>query len=227
MAKAEAVPPRSRIPIVVMATLLPLAAVGPVAWAQAPHGDTYLVADTVYDGAYAVTQNTWSTVQVQFAVTPGDRVVNIAPAVAFCAPTESFPLAGADVRGDTFSSYTSPFPHYSVTMIGTLERDGKAKGTGALHAETIQGQPCTEEAHWTADALPKGTGLCFSVDPGLPVHTTVTNMTCGEAYRAWNEGSASSAATGFSASGWDCSSDPHDPVVRTICTQGDKTFRLP
>lgn len=112
-------------------------------------------------------------------------------------------------------------------MTGAFEREGKAQGTGTLRAETIEGQPCTEEARWTADALPKGTNLCFSVDPDLLVHTSVTNMTCGDAYVAWNEGSAGSSGTNFSTSGWDCSSDPHDPVVRTICTQGDKTFRLP
>ena len=217
----------SRIAVAVMAVLFPLSFVGPAAWAEAPHGDTYLVTGTVYDGAYPVTQNAWSAVGVQFAVTPGDRVVNIAPAAAFCAPTQSFPLAGADVRDDTFSSYTSPAPHYSVTMTGIFERDGKAKGTGALRAETIQDQPCTEEADWTADALPKGTELCFSVEPGLLFHTTVTNMTCGEAYVAWNEGSTSSNGISFSTPGWDCGSGSHDPVVRNICTQGDKTFRLP
>ena len=217
----------SRIPVTVTAMLLPLFSVGAAASAEAPHGDTYLVTDTVYDGAYPVTQNAWSAVAVQFAVTTGDRVVNIAPAAAFCAPTQSFPLAGADVRDDTFSSYTSPAPHYSVTMTGTFERDGKAKGTGTLRAETIEGQPCTEEADWTADALPKGTELCFSVEPGLLFHTTVTNMTCGEAYVAWNEGSTSSNGISFSTPGWDCSSDTHDPVVRNICTQGAKTFRLP
>ena len=135
--------------------MLALAFVGPAAVAAAPHGGTYLVADTVYDGAYPVTQNAWSTVQVQFAVTTGARVTNIAPAAAFCAPTQSFPLAGADVRDATFSSYTSPAPHYSVTMDGTFEPDGKAKSTGILHAETIEDQACTEEAHWTAE-LPEG-----------------------------------------------------------------------
>jgi hypothetical protein len=216
-----------RIFVAVIATLLPLAFVGQAALAEAPHGDTHLVTDTVYDGAYPVTQNSWSAVQVQFAVTPHDRVIDIAPAVAFCAPTESFPLAGAKVRDDKFRSFTSPAPHYSVTMTGTFERERKAKGTGTLRAETIQDQPCTEKAHWTASALPKGTKLCFSVEPGLLVHTTVTNMTCGEAFVAWSEGSTGSNGISFSTPGWDCSSDSHDPVVTNICTQGDKTFRLP
>lgn len=217
----------TRFSAAVTAALLPLALMGPAAGVTVTHGDTFLVTDTVYDGAYPATQNAWSAVQVQFEVTPAYRIINIAPAVAFCAPTESFPLAGADVRNDKFSSYTSPAPHYSVTITGTFESGGKAKGTGTLRAETIQGQPCTEEADWTADALPKGTGLCFSVEPDFLVKTTVTNMTCGEAFVAVAHGSSSSGGGGFSTPGWDCTASTHDPVARTVCTQGTKTFRLP
>ena len=218
---------RSRLPAAVAAALLPLALIGPAAGVAVPHGDAFLVTDTVYDGAYPDTQNSWSAVQVQFEVTRGDRITNIAPAAAFCAPTESFPLADADVRNDKFSSYTSPAPHYSVTITGTFESDGKAKGTGALRAETIQDQPCTEEADWTADALPKGTELCFSVDPDFLVKTTVTNMTCGEAFVAVAHGSSSAGGGAFSTPGWECTSNTHDPVARYVCTQGAKIFRLP
>ena len=227
----EAMPRRPssylRFSAAVTATLLPLALMGPAAGAPVTHGDTLLVTGTVYDGVYADTQNSWSAVQVQFEVTPGDRIINIAPAVAFCAPTQSFPLAGADVRNDKFISYTSPAPHYSVTITGTFESDGKAKGTGTLRAETIQDQPCTEEADWTAAALPKGTELCFSVDPDFLVKTTVTNMTCGEAFVAVAHGSTGSGGLDFSTPGWDCTSGTHDPVARYVCTQGAKIFRLP
>ena len=156
----------------------------------------------------------------------GAESPTLPPGVAFCAPTESFPLTAADVRSDKFSSYTSPAPHYSVTMDGTFEPGDKAQGIGILRAETIQGQPCTEVGSWTAKALPKGTELCSSIEPDFLVRTTVTNMTCGEAYVAWNEGLTSSDGT-FSTAGWDCTSDGHDPVARFVCTQGEKTFRLP
>ena len=94
-----------------------------------------------------------------------------------------------------------------------------------LRTETILGDPCVEEGHWTAVALPAGSEMCFAVDPDQVTHTTVTNMTCGEAETAYLAGLHEGGDT-FHSPGWDCASD-RDPIASAVCTQGKKTFRLP
>lgn len=195
-------------------------------------GNRDLVSDTVYDGSYPTDlQNAWAAVQVQFHVTPGDRVNDIAHAYAFCEPTENMALRGADVHADKFTSETTvPGAHLTVRMTGVFEAAGKAKGTGVLESETILGQPCREEAHWTGHALPKGTEMCFTVDPDENVKATVTDMTCGDAAVALQEGldgEMGNPSARFAPPGWDCTSGGDDVDVKTLCKRGKEIFRLP
>jgi hypothetical protein len=200
--------------------------------AAAGGGNANVVAGTVYDGEFASAQNQWSGVQVQFVVTPGEKVTNVAPAEAFCAPTNPTPLSSETIRNDAFSVATSPSIHgLHVTIAGSFRPGGSASGTGKLVTETIQGQPCTESDTWTATALPKGTQLCPDVDTGLLPRPTVTNMTCAKAALAFAAGVRASkqdpSNQTFSIPGFDCTTPHSDPDVRELCTLGNEVLRLP
>jgi hypothetical protein len=201
---------------------------GGVALAAVQTGNPNLVRDTVYDGVYGDSQNAWTAVPIQFAVTAAGRANNFAPAEAFCAPSQGLPLSGANVHGDKFTSLTIPDSVIPIrlTVTGVFLAHDKAEGTGLLKTETIEGQPCVEKGHWTGIALPKGSHMCFSVDSGQVTHTTVTGMTCGEAETAYLAGLQEGGST-FQSPGWDCTSHSDDPIASAVCTQGKMTFRLP
>lgn len=191
-----------------------------------------VIADTVYDGAFAASQNTWGGIQVQFVVTAGEKVTEVAPAEAFCAPGNGVPLSSATINNDAFSVETSEaLQGFHVTISGTFITGGKARGTGRLEAETIESKPCDENGSWTATALPKGTQLCPDVDPGLLPRPTVTDMSCAKAALAFAAGVRESEKNGpsseFNSPGYTCTSSGGDPDVREICTRGSEVFRLP
>jgi hypothetical protein len=200
--------------------------------------NTNLVTDTVYDGTFAVSQTAagWNDAEFQFSVSAGGRLVfdEIGPE---CGPTDAFAPTPADVHGDQFSSETSfAGAHYSVTLTGRFDTGGKAKGSGLLVTETIQGEPCRETDDWTAQALPKGTLLCPAVDPGLATYTTATGMSCDKAGLAFAAGvrelrksdPSGESTKDFESPGFDCTGPPDgDPIVSAVCTRGTESFRLP
>lgn len=201
---------------------------GGVAMAAGLSGNPNLVRDTVYDGVYGDSQNAWTAVPIQFAVTKAGRANNFAPAEAFCAPSEEIPLTGADVHNDTFTSLTIPDSVVPIrlTITGEFLPHGKAEGTGLLKTETIEGDSCVEKGHWTGIALPAGSHMCFAVDPDQVTHTTVTDMTCGEAETAYLAGLHEGGDT-FQSPGWDCTPPSDDQAASAVCTRGKQTFRLP
>jgi hypothetical protein len=207
-----------------------LLVVGAAAAKQASHSP-HLVTDTVYDGGYAESQNTWSEVPIQFDVTRSDRVHNFAEAYAYCGPPGKIALTGADVHNDKFKSVTfAPAGSWKLTVSGEFERGGEAKGTGILDTVTIEDDKCVEKGHWRAKALPEGTQFCYSVDSGHVTRTTVTDMTCGEAELAYLDGvrnDPSGSTTDFQPEGWDCKPPTDDLSVSIVCDHGKKTFRLP
>jgi hypothetical protein len=192
-----------------------------------------VVAGTVYEGEFAASQNTWNGLQVQFVVTPGGKVTNVAPAEAFCAPGNAVPLSSATINNDTFTVQTSAsLQGFHVTMSGSFAPGGKAKGTGKLEAETIESQPCNETGTWTATALPKGTQLCPDVDPGLLPRPTVLNMTCAKAAlvfaAAVREAKKNPANQQFDSPGYVCVRVVGGaPDVRETCSRGNEVLRLP
>ncbi len=195
-----------------------------------------VVTDTVYDGEFADSQNAWSAVQVQFAVTSADEVNYDSTAVAFCGPPGQFTFPKAKIKNDAFSAIFAVSPHnggepFRVTIDGQFESGGKAKGTGVLVTDTILGQPCRETDHWTAKALPKGTKLCPGVGPETVVEASVTNMTCEQAAVAYRAGVRHTKQAGpsapFEIPGYDCRRPGDDPVPALECTRGDETLRLP
>ena len=215
---------------VVTCTVCSLAALA----VAAPGGQNpNVVAGTVYDGEFASSQNQWSRLQVQFVVTPGEKITNVAPAEAFCAPGNAVPLSSATIVNDAFSVETSAsLQGFHATISGSFTAGGKAKGSGRLQAETIEGQPCTETGTWTATALPKGTQICSDVDPGLLPRPTVTNMSCATAALAFaaavRESKKNPPNSKFDSPGYTCTSDGGgDPDVREICTRGSQVLRLP
>jgi hypothetical protein len=196
-------------------------------------GNTNVVAGTVYEGEFGASQNTWNGLQVQFVVTPGGKVTDVAPAEAFCAPGNAMPLSSATIENDTFSVATpASLQGFHVTISGSFAPGGKAKGTGRLEAETIQSQPCNETGTWTATALPKGTQLCPDVDPGLLPRPTVLNMTCAKAALAFaagvREGQKNPSSQAFDSPGYVCVRVVGGaPDVRETCSRGNEVLRLP
>ncbi len=191
-----------------------------------------VVAATVYDGEFAASQNTWGGIQVQFVVTAAEKVTEVAPAEAFCAPGNAVPLSSATIDNDTFSVETpASLQGFHVTISGSFAPGGKAKGTGKLEGETIENEPCDESGTWTATALPKGTQLCPDVDPGLLPRPTVTNMSCAKAALAFAAGVRESEKNGsssaFDSPGYTCTASSGDPDVRETCTRGNEVLRLP
>lgn len=200
----------------------------------APEGSNpNTVSGTVYDGEFATSQNTWSGVQVQFVVSSGDKVTNVAPAEAFCAPGNAVPLSSATINNDMFSVSTSAsLQGFHATISGTFIAGGKAKGTGSLKAETIQNEPCHETGTWTATALPQGTELCPDVDPGVLPRPTVTNMNCAQAKLAFASGVRESQknpnSQTFDIPGYVCVQVVGgEPDVREYCSRGKEVLRLP
>jgi hypothetical protein len=192
-----------------------------------------VVAGTVYEGEFATSQNTWSGLQVQFVVTPGGKVTDVAPAEAFCEPGNAVPLSSATIDNDTFSVQTpASLQGFHVTISGSFAPGGKAKGTGKLEGETIENQPCNESGTWTATALPKGTQLCPDVDPGLLPRPTVLNMTCAQAALAFaagvREAKKDPSSQAFDSPGYVCVRVVGGaPDVRETCSRGKDVLRLP
>ncbi len=203
------------------------------AMAVAAANNANVVKNTVYDGEYGESQNDWSRLQVQFEVTSGGEVTNMAGAVAICAPTPPVALARAKIKRDEFTSRTSLGSDFHVTITGQFEKHAHAKGTGTLRTSTILGDPCVETGHWTAKALPQGTELCPKVDPDFVVKTSVTNMSCAKAALAYAAGLREAQKNGsnpnapFESPGYVCNAPDDDPVPQTICTRGKEVFRLP
>ncbi len=205
--------------------LLAALAVAPAALADKP------VADTVYDGQYPATQanGSWGAIPVQFEVSgDGRQVREIVDLVTMCAPASRITLEPAAIRNGSFRSFTS-LPDYQVEITGTFEADGKAKGEGILNTVDVTGAPCRVVGHWDAKALPKGTDLCPGISNTAP-DVTVTDMTChqaAEAYQAGLDDKANPDPNAFETPGFDCRSGKDDPVVRYVCTDGKKVFRIP
>lgn len=171
-------------------------------------------------------------VQVQFAVSAGDQVTEIAPAAAFCAPPGQFKYPSTKIENDAFTEEAALPGDFHVTITGHFEKGGHAKGEGVLRSVTIEGEPCREVGHWKAKALPKGTRLCPAVEPDLVVDATATRMTCAKAKLAYNadvrEANKNMDPNApFDSPGYTCTQPSDDPDVRTLCTRGAETFRLP
>jgi hypothetical protein len=205
-------------------------------------GNPNLVADTVYQGVFASAENTWTGVGLQFVVTSSETITDVAKAYAYCAPIgDPLPFSSSAVHGDLFSVATPPFTPggYHVSITGRFLPNAHASGTGSLHGETIQSQVCNEDDTWKAIALPAGTQLCPSIDPGTPMSTTVTNMTCAKAALAYAAGQRESSKNPsqspnvFDVPGYLCHEESYNVggavniQLGFVCTRGTETFRLP